>query len=153
MLASNYKCSEVYCILFMFGGLFTLLTHEDWSSALSYKTSDWFYLQTFDRCVQLLWDRLVCFVIKGMNSILWCPYFASLREGKSLDNDLDLINYFKQVFKIREDKEINDEWLWLRSYRSAAQAHFILAEGMESWGGGVVTREGGNFELLSVCVG
>ena len=56
-----------------------------------------------------LWKCSECGNIDTQSHVLWCPYFASLREGKSLDNDLDLINYFKQVFKIREDKEINDE--------------------------------------------
>ena len=37
--------------------------------------------------------------------ILWCPFYASLREGKSLDDDLDLVNYFRAVFRIREDKQ------------------------------------------------
>ena len=56
-----------------------------------------------------LWKCSECGNIDTQSHVLWCPYFASLREGKSLDNDLDLINYFKQVFKIREDKETNDE--------------------------------------------
>ena len=56
-----------------------------------------------------LWKCSECGNIDTQSHVLWCPYFASLREGKSMDNDLDLVNYFKQVFKIREDKETNDE--------------------------------------------
>ena len=56
-----------------------------------------------------LWKCSECGNIDTQSHVLWCPYFASHREGKSLDNDLDLVNYFKQVFKFREDKETNDE--------------------------------------------
>jgi hypothetical protein len=31
--------------------------------------------------------------------------FAPLREGKDLKKDSDLVNYYQQVIKIREDRE------------------------------------------------
>ena len=40
--------------------------------------------------------------IDSQSHILWCPAYRKLREGKSLDNDKDLTNYFQQVLKIRE---------------------------------------------------
>ena len=35
-----------------------------------------------------LWKCSECGNIDMQSHVLWCPYFASLREGKSLDNDL-----------------------------------------------------------------
>ena len=40
--------------------------------------------------------------IDSQNHILWCPAYKKLREGKSLENDKDLTNYFQKVLKIRE---------------------------------------------------
>jgi hypothetical protein len=40
---------------------------------------------------------------------IWCPYFANLREGKSLENDEDLVPYFRKVFRIREDLKNYEE--------------------------------------------
>ena len=34
-----------------------------------------------------------------------CPYFAPLREGKNINEDKDLVDYFQNVFEIREDLE------------------------------------------------
>ena len=56
-----------------------------------------------------LWKCSECGNIDTQSHIVWCPYFASLREGKSLDNDSDLVNYFTAVFKFREEKANNDE--------------------------------------------
>ena len=50
-----------------------------------------------------LWKCRECGNIDTQSHILWCPYFSSLRDGKSLDNDQDLVNYFRDVFKTRED--------------------------------------------------
>ena len=52
-----------------------------------------------------LWKCTECGNVDTQSHILWCPYFASLREGKSLDDDIDLVNYFRAVFKIREDNQ------------------------------------------------
>ena len=47
---------------------------------------------------------------KGLWShIVWFPFFADLREGKSLQNDADLVHYFREVLKIREDRRIKEE--------------------------------------------
>ena len=39
--------------------------------------------------------------------ILWCQAYAKLREGKSLDNDHDLVQYFQQVLNIRTKLKLN----------------------------------------------
>ena len=52
-----------------------------------------------------LWKCTECGNIDTQSHILWCPFFANLREGKSMDNDLDLVNYFREAFKIREEKK------------------------------------------------
>ena len=41
-----------------------------------------------------LWKCSECGNVDTQSHILWCPYFASLREGKSLESDLDLVGYF-----------------------------------------------------------
>ena len=44
--------------------------------------------------------------IDTQNHILWCPSYAELREGKDIKNDADLIEYVKQVMKIRDELKI-----------------------------------------------
>ena len=56
-----------------------------------------------------LWKCSECGNVDTQSHILWCPYFASLREGKSLESDLDLVKYFKEVFKIRDDNKNKPE--------------------------------------------
>ena len=52
-----------------------------------------------------LWKCDACQKIDSQSHILWCPFFAPLREGKDVDNDDDLVEYFSKVFQIREDME------------------------------------------------
>ena len=46
-----------------------------------------------------LWKCDFCLSIDSQSHIVWCPAFASLREGKNLANDLDLVKYFQAVMK------------------------------------------------------
>ena len=39
--------------------------------------------------------------IDSQSHVLWCPSYASLREGKHLDSDQDLCEYLREVFKTR----------------------------------------------------
>ena len=55
-----------------------------------------------------LWKCSECGNIDSQSHILWCPFHAELREGKSLDNDGDLVKYMQQVFKVREDLRLSD---------------------------------------------
>ena len=55
-----------------------------------------------------LWKCEECGNVDSQSHIIWCPFFASLREGKSLDSDQDLVKYFIEVFKIRKERQ-NDE--------------------------------------------
>ena len=55
-----------------------------------------------------LWKCSECGNIDSQSHILWCPFHAHLREGKSLDNDTDLVKYFQQVFMIREERRLKD---------------------------------------------
>ena len=48
-----------------------------------------------------LWKCDYCFSLDSQSHIMWCPAFSSLREGKNLHNDLDLVAYFQDVMKIR----------------------------------------------------
>ena len=52
---------------------------------------------------QTLWQCSGCGCIDTQSHILHCAAFQHLREGKSIENDQDLVDYFTQVLKIRED--------------------------------------------------
>ena len=56
-----------------------------------------------------LWKCDQCQRMDAQSHILWCPFFAPLREGKNIEDDKDLVDYFQKVFKIREDLESNQE--------------------------------------------
>ena len=56
-----------------------------------------------------LWKCSECGNIDTQSHVMWCPYFATLREGKSLENDEDLLAYFREVFRIREDLQNCEE--------------------------------------------
>ena len=49
-----------------------------------------------------LWKCDFCLSLDSQSHIVWCPAFASLREGKNQANDLDLVKYFQAVMKLRE---------------------------------------------------
>ena len=53
-----------------------------------------------------LWKCDFCKNLDSQSHILWCPAFSPLREGKSISNDHDLVEYFLNVMKIREEKSI-----------------------------------------------
>ena len=52
-----------------------------------------------------LWKCAECGNIDSQTHILWCPFFLTLREGKSLENDIELVEYFKEVFKTRKERK------------------------------------------------
>ena len=39
--------------------------------------------------------------VETQSHIMYCPAFANLREGKNIDSDLDLVQYFNQVMILR----------------------------------------------------
>ena len=50
-----------------------------------------------------LWKCDGCGYIDTQSHILYCPSYQHLREGKSMDSDKDLVAYFRDVLKERED--------------------------------------------------
>ena len=50
-----------------------------------------------------LWKCDDCMSMDSQSHILWCPAYAPLREGKNLLDDLDLVQYYQAVMKIREE--------------------------------------------------
>ena len=50
-----------------------------------------------------LWSCWHCQKIDTQTHIRVCPAYQHLRENKDLDNDHDLISYFRQVIKLRDD--------------------------------------------------
>ena len=54
-----------------------------------------------------LWKCDQCQKLDSQSHILWCPFFAPLREGRDINDDKDLVDNFTNVFKIREDLETN----------------------------------------------
>ena len=51
-----------------------------------------------------LWQCQGCGNVDTQTHILYCPSYQHLRERKSLDNDQDLVNYFTEVLKLRDDE-------------------------------------------------
>ena len=49
-----------------------------------------------------LWKCSGCGNLDSQSHIMWCPSYATLREGLDIDNDLDVVHYFQSVMKIRE---------------------------------------------------
>ena len=49
-----------------------------------------------------LWKCGECQNLDTQSHIMWCPGYAPLREGLDIDNDVDVVHYFQQVFKLRE---------------------------------------------------
>ena len=47
--------------------------------------------------------------IDSQSHILYCPAYIQLREGKSLSSDQDIVDYFKEVLRIRTKLNI-DKW-------------------------------------------
>ena len=45
--------------------------------------------------------------IESQSHLLWCPAYSSIREGKELDNDDDLIKYIKKVLEVRQDLKLS----------------------------------------------
>ena len=60
-----------------------------------------------------LWIRLdskssACGNIDSQSHILWCDAYRKLREGKSLDSDRDIAQYYYKVMLIREKLKLKD---------------------------------------------
>ena len=51
-----------------------------------------------------LWKCNECGNVDSQSQIVWCPFFADLRVGKSLQNDVDFVHYFREVLKISEER-------------------------------------------------
>ena len=49
-----------------------------------------------------IWACDECGCVDTQSHIMWCPSYATLREGLDVDNDLDVVHYFQKVVKIRE---------------------------------------------------
>ena len=51
--------------------------------------------------------------IDSQSHILYCPAYKMLREGKSLTSDQDIVEYFKEVMKIRTNMNIDKGYFGL----------------------------------------
>ena len=49
------------------------------------------------------WKCDDCLSVDFQSHILWCPAYASLREGKNLYDDMDLVTYYQEVMHIRDE--------------------------------------------------
>ena len=50
-----------------------------------------------------LWTCWHCPMVDSQSHVRVCPAYQHLRAGKNLDNDQDLVRYFQQVIKLRDD--------------------------------------------------
>ena len=55
---------------------------------------------------ETLWKCTACGNIDSQKHIMWCPAFKEIREGRSLESDNDLVNYFRQVLIIRDKLDL-----------------------------------------------
>ena len=53
-----------------------------------------------------LWRCSGCGYIDSQTHILHCPSYQDLREGKDLNSDRDVANYFKEVLKLRDTLDL-----------------------------------------------
>ena len=53
-----------------------------------------------------LWECNGCGNVDTQAHILWCPAYQELRVGKSLEDDADLVEYYRKVLLIREKLDI-----------------------------------------------
>ena len=60
-----------------------------------------------ENVTQKLWKCYYCQCMDSQAHIIWCPAFSPLREDKDLSNNLDLVHYYQNVMKIREDDTKN----------------------------------------------
>ena len=51
------------------------------------------------------WKCHDCCIVDTQEHILRCPSYQSLRTGKDLGKDKDLVEYFRKVIKIREKED------------------------------------------------
>ena len=51
------------------------------------------------------WKCQDCYTLDTKDDIVRCLTYQSLRLGKNLSNDKDLVDYFKKVIEIREIEE------------------------------------------------
>ena len=51
-----------------------------------------------------LWKCDGCSSLDTLCHIMWCPVYAPLREGLDENNDKDIVHYFQQVFRLRENR-------------------------------------------------
>ena len=56
---------------------------------------------------EALWQCSGCGCIDTQSHIIHCSAYQNLREGKSINNDDDLVEYFTQVMKIRDEMDLN----------------------------------------------
>ena len=60
--------------------------------------------------IETVWKCHSCMsgAIKTQSHILYCEAYKPLREGKSLDYDKDLVEYFRKVMEIRDKLRMNE---------------------------------------------
>ena len=47
-----------------------------------------------------------CFAVDNQSHILVCPAYKKLREGKSIESDEDVVDYYRKVLNIRTKLDI-----------------------------------------------
>ena len=60
-----------------------------------------------------LWRCWHCPSMDSQSHIRVCPAYQKFREGRDLDNDLDLVNFFQQIIKLRDSMTTNKEPIFI----------------------------------------
>ena len=69
----------------------------------SFMTNVKFNYKNYQKYSSELWKCDSCLsAIETQSHILWCPTYQTLREGKDIENDDDLVKYIAEVMNARE---------------------------------------------------
>ena len=49
------------------------------------------------------WKCSGCSMVDSQEHLLWCPGYATIREGKDLSNNGDLVGYYREILRLRDE--------------------------------------------------
>ena len=85
----------------------TMIDAQTWFKYRAHMTEIKYNYKNDPKFSKELWKCDSCMsAIETQSHILWCPAYQELRAGQSMDSDADLVNYIKEVLKIREHLNI-----------------------------------------------
>ena len=50
------------------------------------------------------WKCSGCSMVDSQEHLLWCPGYVTIRKGKDLSNNGDLVGYYREILRLRDEK-------------------------------------------------